>query len=141
MSNTQALVEVPEQWPESAEEMGRLMQAAEQAESLCKMIRQAVKDRLDSDRPVDGWTLRRGNIRKEITDIQGLYRELQQAHSITADEFLKCCTVNQTKLSSLFQFKGPQGSLIDNKQALKSVCKPYTTEKIGSSVLKKKEGQ
>ena len=143
MSNvsTQALVEIPEQWPDSAAEMGRLMQAAEQAEALCKRIKQAVKERLEENMPVDGYTLRRGNKRMEITNIQNVFRELRQQYpEITSDDFLNCCTISQTKLSSLFQFKGPQGSLSENKFALKELLKPYSTEKQGSPVLKKVEG-
>lgn len=141
MSNvsTQAIVEVPEKWPESAAEMGRLMQAAEQAEALCKLIKNAVKDRLENDMPVDGYTLRRGNKRTEIRDIQGVFRELQQQHGVTADSFLKCCTLNLTKLQSLYQVCGPEGSLTENKFALKQLLKSYAEEKQGSPVLKKKE--
>ena len=138
--NQQALVEVPEQWPDSAAEFGRLLHAAEQAEALCKLIRAAAKERLENDMPVDGYTLRRGNKRTEITDIQGIFRELQQQYGITPDEFLKCCNINQTKLNSLFQFKGPQGSLTENKFALRELIKPYSEERQGAPVLKKKEG-
>lgn len=138
--NTQALVEVPEKWPDSAAEMGRLMHAAEQAESLCKMIRAAVKERLESDRPVDGYTLRRGNKRTEIRDIQGVFRELQQQFGVTPDSFLKCCNLNITKLQSLYQMVGPQGSLTENKLALKELLKSFSEEKQGAPVLKKMEG-
>ena len=138
--NTQALVEVPEKWPDSAAEMGRLMHAAEQAEALCKMIRNAVKERLESDMPVDGYTLRRGNKRTEIKDIQAVFREFQQQYGVTPDSFLKCCTLNLTKLQSLFQVCGPEGSLVENKKKLKELLEPYSEEKQGSPVLKKLEG-
>ena len=141
MNSSQVLVEVPEQWPDSAAEMGRLMHCVEAAEAMCKQIRQAVKERLESDAPVDGWTLRRGNKRQEIINIQDVFRELRQQYpDISSDDFLKCCTINQTKLNSLFQFKGPQGSLTENKFALKELLKPYSAEKQGSPVLKKSEG-
>lgn len=137
--NQQALVEVPEKWPESAAEMGRLMHAAEQAEALCKMIRDAVKQRLESDMPVDGWTLRPGNKRRDITDIQGVFRELQQQHGVTPESFLKCCNVNLTKLQSLYQVCGPEGSLTENKKALGEMLKPFSKETQGSPVLKRKD--
>jgi len=140
MNTTQAIVEVPEQWPESAAEMGRLMQSVEAAESLCKLIRQAVKQRLEEDMPVDGWTLRPGNKRRDIVDPEGIYRELRDSYGVSPDEFLKCCTVNLSKLQSLFQFKGPEGSLVENKKALDGLIKPYTKEKQGAPVLKKLEG-
>lgn len=134
-----AIVSVPVQWPESPSEMGKLMRAVEHAEALCKMIRDEVKRRLNEDVQVDGWSLRPGSKTLNITDPQGLYRELSQDYKATPEQFLKCCTVNITKLGSLFQMIGPDGSITDNKIALREIMKRHGDEKQGAPQLKRRD--
>lgn len=128
-------LEIPETGlPTDPKALGRLYYEATQAENVIKRIKEHVRLCLVDGGEVEGYDLRPGNKRSKVTDTKLAFQILQESvDDLTADEFLKLCTVSLKELSTLYHIKREAGGFTVQESA-------KDLEKLLEGVIETKRG-
>jgi hypothetical protein len=107
-------LEIPEGGlPSDPQALGMLYYQATQAEGVIKRIKEHVRLHLFEGGEVEGYDLRPGNKRSKITDTKLAYKILsEELEDLTADEFLKMCSVSLKDLAALYHIKREPGHTV-----------------------------
>ena len=131
-------LEIPEAGlPSDPKALGLLYYQATQAEGVIKRIKEHVRLTLEDGTAVEGYDLRPGNKRSKITDTKMAFEILSdEVEGLSADEFLKLCSVSIKDLSTLFHIRREPGHTVqESAKDLQALMAPITETKRGSGVV------
>ena len=131
-------LEIPEAGlPSDPKALGMLYYQATQAENVIRRIKEHVRLTLEDGNAVEGYDLRPGNKRSKITDTKMAFEILSdEVEGLSADEFLKLCSVSIKDLSTLFHIRREPGHTVqESAKDLQALMAPITETKRGSGVV------